>query len=127
MPFNTNIVNILKHRNSFRKYMAHLHLYIYNRVCDTHTHTHTHTHIYIYIYIYIYICHKLNNVCNSEFTLTASKVTNCEESVEIKCQLDARDDIYCRSYCLLNMFRAPLCPKHVEQAIRSAINIISCI
>jgi len=28
---------------------------------------------------------------------------------------------YCRSYCLLNMFRAPLCPKHVEQAIRSAI------
>ena len=28
---------------------------------------------------------------------------------------------YCRSYFLLNMFRAPLCPKHVEQAIRSAI------
>ena len=28
----------------------------------------------------------------------------------IKCQLDATDDIYCRSYCLLNMFRAPLCP-----------------
>ena len=31
-------------------------------------------------------------------------------SVEIKCQLDATDDFYCRSYCLLNMFRAPLCP-----------------
>ena len=30
--------------------------------------------------------------------------------VEIKCQLDATDDIYCRFYCLLNMFRAPLCP-----------------
>ena len=30
--------------------------------------------------------------------------------VEIKCQLDATDDTYCRSYCLLNMFRAPLCP-----------------
>ena len=28
----------------------------------------------------------------------------------IKCQLDATDDFYCRSYCLLNMFRAPLCP-----------------
>jgi len=27
--------------------------------------------------------------------------------VEIKCQLDATDDFYCRSYCLLNMFRAP--------------------
>jgi hypothetical protein len=30
--------------------------------------------------------------------------------VEIKCQLDATDDFYCRSYCLLNMFRAPLFP-----------------
>ena len=30
--------------------------------------------------------------------------------VEIKRQLDATDDIYCRFYCLLNMFRAPLCP-----------------
>ena len=29
---------------------------------------------------------------------------------EIQCQLDATDDIYCRPYCLLNMFRAPLCP-----------------
>ena len=29
--------------------------------------------------------------------------------VEIKCQLDATDDFYCRSYWLLNMFRAPLC------------------
>ena len=26
-----------------------------------------------------------------------------------KCQLDATDVFYCRSYCLLNMFRAPLC------------------
>ena len=24
--------------------------------------------------------------------------------MEIKCQLDATDDIYCRFYCLLNMF-----------------------
>ena len=30
--------------------------------------------------------------------------------VEIKYQLDATDDIHCRSYCLLNMFRAPLYP-----------------
>ena len=30
--------------------------------------------------------------------------------VEVKCQLDATDDFYCRIYCLLNMFRAPLCP-----------------
>ena len=30
--------------------------------------------------------------------------------MEIKCQLDATDDFYCRSYCLLNMFQALLCP-----------------
>ena len=30
--------------------------------------------------------------------------------VETKCQLDATDDIYCRFYCMLNMFRAILCP-----------------
>ena len=30
--------------------------------------------------------------------------------MELKCQLDATDDIYCRFDCLLNMFRAPLCP-----------------
>ena len=30
--------------------------------------------------------------------------------VEIKCQLDATDDFCCRSYCLPNMFQAPLCP-----------------
>ena len=30
--------------------------------------------------------------------------------MEIKCQLDATDDTYCRFYCLLNMFQAPLCP-----------------
>ena len=30
--------------------------------------------------------------------------------VEIKSLLDAADDIYCRSYCMLNMFRAILCP-----------------
>ena len=29
---------------------------------------------------------------------------------EIKCQLDATDELYCRSYCSLNTFRAPLCP-----------------
>ena len=29
--------------------------------------------------------------------------------MEIKCQLDAKDDIYCRFYCMLNMFRAILC------------------
>jgi hypothetical protein len=33
-----------------------------------------------------------------------------EKYVEIKCQLDATDVFYCRSYSLLNMFQAPLCP-----------------
>ena len=35
--------------------------------------------------------------------------------VEIKCQLDAIEVFYCRSYCLLNMFRAPLCPSSGAQ------------
>jgi len=34
-------------------------------------------------------------------TFTRYKV--CIQLVEIKCQLDATDDFYCRSYCLLNM------------------------
>jgi hypothetical protein len=40
--------------------------------------------------------------------------------VEIKCQLDARDYFYCRSYCLLNMFRAPLCPSSVAREYYTA-------
>jgi hypothetical protein len=35
--------------------------------------------------------------------------------VEIKCQLDATEVFYCRSSCLLNMFRAPLCPSSGAQ------------
>ena len=41
--------------------------------------------------------------------LTCSK-TEYWDYVEIKCQLFATDDIYCRFYCMLNMFRAILCP-----------------
>jgi hypothetical protein len=32
------------------------------------------------------------------------------EYVEIKCQLDATNDFYCRPYCLLNMFRGTTMP-----------------
>jgi hypothetical protein len=39
-----------------------------------------------------------------------SKLRRICFSVEIKCQLDVTDDFYCRSYCLPNMFQAPLCP-----------------
>ena len=38
------------------------------------------------------------------------KIPNDLIFVEIKCQLDAIDDFYCRSFCFLNMFRAPLRP-----------------
>jgi hypothetical protein len=31
-------------------------------------------------------------------------------NVEIKCQIDATDVFYCRSYYLFNMFQTPLCP-----------------
>ena len=42
--------------------------------------------------------------------------------VEIKCQLDATDDIYCRFYCILNMFRAILCP---SQELESIIQMVA--
>jgi len=32
-----------------------------------------------------------------------------------KCQLDATEFFFCRSYCLLNMFRAQLCPSSGAQ------------
>ena len=38
-----------------------------------------------------------------------------KECVKIKCQLDATEGFHCRSYCLLNMFRAPLYPSSGAQ------------
>ena len=40
----------------------------------------------------------------------SSRYDRIYSTTVLKCQLDATDDFYCRSYCLLNMFRAPLCP-----------------
>ena len=59
-------------------------------------------------YTLILLFSKLNSDSLTEWSkiLTNSIVWY----VEIKCQLDATDDFYCRSYCVLNMFRAPLCP-----------------
>ena len=48
----------------------------------------------------------LNNRKEFEVILTVHR----RYYVEIKCQLDATDYIYCRFYCMLNMFRAILCP-----------------
>ena len=66
--------------------------------------------------VYLLLWNKLNilsYIANIKKTYTNALSTfsfNTYPSVEIKCQLDATDDFYCRSYCLLNMFRAPLCP-----------------
>ena len=49
--------------------------------------------------------------------------------VEIKCQLDATEVFYCRSYCLLNMFRASLCPSSGAQkyyTVVAACGILCC-
>ena len=43
-------------------------------------------------------------------TLRGRHATHRSEYVEIKCQLDTTDDFYCRSYCLLNMFRGTTMP-----------------
>ena len=47
--------------------------------------------------------------------------------VEIKCQLDVTDDFYCRSYCLLNMFRAPLCPSSGAREYYTSGCCLSCL
>ena len=77
--------------------------------------------IYLTIFIFSVLVLLLNNrntisfnrpYCNS-YTVLATKYSFLRTFnlyVEIKCQLNAKDDLYCRSYCLLNMFRAPLCP-----------------
>ena len=40
-----------------------------------------------------------------------------QEYVEIKRQVDATEVFYCRSYCLFNMFPAPLCPSSGTQRV----------
>jgi hypothetical protein len=86
----------------------------------THTHTHfcplVHRHL-ISIFphtVQFKYTHTGKSEPNkrSEILITGDKTT---EYVEIKCQLDATDVFYCRSYCLLNMFRAPLCPSSGAQ------------
>jgi len=51
--------------------------------------------------------HTLDRFSVDIYFLSLEKYFNY---MEIKCQLDATDDFYCRSYCLFNMFPAPLCP-----------------
>ena len=52
---------------------------------------------------------------NSDVRLITWFSDNYVFSVEIKYQLDSTEVFYCRSYCLLNMFRAPLCPSSGAQ------------
>ena len=53
-------------------------------------------------------CMNLSRLFQSKSTKVYQIIK--QNYVEIKCQLDATDDIYCRFYCMLNMFRAILCP-----------------
>ena len=51
---------------------------------------------------FLYASHVTTYICCSKIRKYLA--------VEIKCQLDAKNYFYCRSYCLRYMFRAPLCP-----------------
>ena len=44
------------------------------------------------------------------YDLKVKGIVTLLDHVEIKRQLDATDDIYCRFYCMVNMFRTILCP-----------------
>jgi hypothetical protein len=87
---------------------------------DTHTHTRTHARTKLAqeceIWLFPRDCKKwfkmsqtyrLWKVLMSSNKWTMQTVNVC---VEIQCQLDATDVFYCRSSCLPNTFRAPLCP-----------------
>ena len=52
---------------------------------------------------YLSFCFKLGQMQDKKFE--GILTVHCHYYVEIKCQLDATDDIYCRFYCMLNMFR----------------------
>jgi len=61
--------------------------------------------------------------------LTLSKLTNTAHYVEIKCQLDATEVFIADLYCLLNMFRASLCPSSGAQkyyTVVAACGILCC-
>ena len=69
--------------------------------------------------------------------------TNCQTNIIVWCDFDRASSLicgnkmptrcnrgfYCRSYCLLNMFRAPLCPPSVAQeyyTVVAACGILCC-
>ena len=57
------------------------------------------TYIHMYAYIKDYISHTLKRQQKHHYLICGNKMpTRCNRG------------FYCRSYCLLNMFRAPLCP-----------------
>jgi hypothetical protein len=67
------------------------------------------------------ICCKF--LCQERMKLIMDQINPCnlvlkktlQNYVEIKCQLDATDNFYSRSYCLLNTFWTPLCPSSVAR------------
>ena len=74
-------------------------------------------YVLLYSLIYYLFNHSVSSFDSQTISLASNDgaiglEVNIEISyyVEIKCQLDATDDIYCRFYCMLNMFRAILCP-----------------
>ena len=70
------------------------------------------THLNRPIYIYCTLCAIQTRDCGyNNFGSCFDLGRKLDFSrVEIKCQLDATDNFYCRSYCLIDMFRAPLFP-----------------
>ena len=56
------------------------------------------------------LCHELRHLnIRSDFDRASSLI--CGNKMSTRCNRG----IYCRSYCLLNMFRAPLCPSSGAQ------------
>ena len=73
--------------------------------CTSHTHTHTHTHTRRFI-----IQNTDGGIVREEMNMQYwhCKLVRviCGNKMPTRCNRG----FYCRSYCLLNIFRAPLCP-----------------
>ena len=79
-----------------------------------------HTVLYIYIYIYIYIV-PIQSVNNCYVGNTYGYIQHKYWICGNKMPTRYKRGFYCKSYCLLNMFRAPLCPSSGAQEYYTAV------
>jgi len=69
----------------------------------------------------IYICTHIQQTKKCQFSLFSTYQNNNNNECGNKMPTRCNRGFYCRSYCLLNMFRAPLCPSSGAQEYYTAV------